>query len=237
MFSGSLHFTIRIATISPQKWKNCTAFSFLNLEWSLIYCKSKINTQKSLGIGRCKWGKKEGNHTLYLNWHLMQISSFYWKEKCCRDFYPEDPIMSTFSHKVLKTQMHWNISVWKVMKIDAKFAIISTGVLALFCSHAEKLLFKEEAHCQEMRYMTVILATAESCCQPQLVHFRRWWHCAGHHQCWGKRRSCPQCVIILRCFLMWVRRIQISGVRWGSPRRSILSSQCNEVRAVHMSVY
>lgn len=31
------------------------------------------------------------------------------------------------------------------MKIDAKFAIISTGDLALFCSHTEKLLFKEEA--------------------------------------------------------------------------------------------
>lgn len=75
---GVLHFRIsKVATSSPQKRKHYIVFSFLNLGWSLTCCKPKTNPQKWFGLCRNNWGKKEGNHTVYLNWHLVQISTFY----------------------------------------------------------------------------------------------------------------------------------------------------------------
>lgn len=167
--------------------------------------------------------------------------NFLLKGKCCRDLYPEDPITSTVSHKAMKTQS----KVLKQLRLESgknRCKICNNfnpwPVTILLTWRKAAAPGGSNASCsQKKRWLTGILARAEMCFLPQLVHFRRWWHFAGKSQYCGKKWSCLQRVIILCCFLMWVRRIQISGISWGPPRRSILSSLCNEVRAVHMSVY
>lgn len=138
-----LHFrTSKVAALSPQKRKPYTVFCFLNLGWSLICRKSKTSPQKSFGLCRNNWRKKESNHIVYLNWYLVQISTFYWKESA---FIPRIPSHLLFHTKPWKpSQRCWKNLGWKLAKIDAKFAIISTHDLSLFCWQGEKQLLREE---------------------------------------------------------------------------------------------
>jgi len=76
----------KMSTLSPEKRKHYTVFRFLNIGWSLIFCKFKTNPQRSFGLWRDNRGKKEGNQTLYLNWHPIQILTFYWKKSAAGTF-------------------------------------------------------------------------------------------------------------------------------------------------------
>lgn len=101
-----------VATSNPQK-EYCTVFSFLSPGWSLICRKSKTNPQKPFEVCRNNHGtRKEGNLTVYLNCHLVWIST---------------PVAGTFILRILShllfhtkpwkpSQTCWNNSGWKVAK-------------------------------------------------------------------------------------------------------------------------